>query len=831
MAGRASRRDCISAYNLLDEQGKQGIEDDIQESSGFEELAECTISRREQVRGDLEEFWANEDLLLKWLTIKVKLTKPSPRRPNATHVGYTTLKGWRMSIVRVVSKYVEDGKKKLNDGVYDRIVQHTSWLTVTYKLEVLQPDKIYCGRNEVRLLTEEIYASAAIQNDVVLKILFMTGVRPGAIGPASPRYETEGRFLKWKHINIQVQAYATYLTRIDFTALKGYNMIAAKRHSSSIRSCTRPDNVVFDIAPPLLSLAALLESKEAVIEWEDWFLEEPVALRGKIGRHAGCQAGVPLRSRGVTDNLQTIGKKINFPAIRAYDFRRNYGDEIDRTYGESGARTGLSHSDNSNTYNNNYSRGAANHDSAGAVLGEQLVDRRVLHETRGPALQMNVGLSGTSARSLTELKLQHTAIRQGQQPVVVKRTAAALITPSSGPPAELTSTQPADDATCRQHPLWLEFTSSTLYVQREQTISHLLQTVNNALISIPDPSMRPRNVRASTIKERLTTYYPSNPQLVLDQAEWKQLTGVHQAVSRRKLAAIRKLLGAGEAKPVVASEEGSYVTTYDDMQKRMAQFAAPSALIDAAIQHADLGLGTSSAPDIEQVRQEVNVDDLVDPEFIEFEEGPQDEVDVDEVPAWVIRAGYMRMISGCGHKEADRTFEWTLYNLNKHRGHFHKVKNQAWRWKELHNACFICAIDGEIHKFTSQSSYNRHMNPIKGAHSGDARLKTNKPSKPAPAKMDLVVRLPTTFISRTVAERYDTVLSAIFQSIEVPPCFSVPRHVELRDDPMQDARVRSEYFWNPPPLEQLVNTLAIKRSAKRIRVSKYAFRFVGDALE
>lgn len=95
------------------------------------------------------------------------------------------------------------------------------------------------------------------------------------------------------------------------------------RLTTNHRSAERPDNVIFDIAPPLLCLALerggikniktheeLLESKALNIEWEDWFLEEPVILAGKPGGHAGCQPGVPMRSHGVTDCIQVAAKRV-----------------------------------------------------------------------------------------------------------------------------------------------------------------------------------------------------------------------------------------------------------------------------------------------------------------------------------------------------------------------------------------------------------------------------------------------------------------------------------------------------------------------------------------
>jgi hypothetical protein len=148
----------------------------------------------------------------------------------------------------------------------------------------------------------------------------------------------------------------------------------------NLRSCWRPENIVFEIAPPLLLLAlhrggikgikdlsALLTWKSTRIEWEPDFLEQPVVLAGRIGGAKGCQRGIVLRAKGVSDVLHSMGNHVGLghncftpclhiyltaacPDLTAYPFRRNFCDEIqDATGKDSTTRVMMAHAPNSKT--------------------------------------------------------------------------------------------------------------------------------------------------------------------------------------------------------------------------------------------------------------------------------------------------------------------------------------------------------------------------------------------------------------------------------------------------------------------------------------------------
>ncbi|KAJ7481949.1 hypothetical protein FB451DRAFT_1171077 [Mycena latifolia] len=882
--GRRAHGTVLKAYRVLSEAGKQRLREEALESETWEELAECTIANREATRQELEEFWVESedrdgDLwsqpvevltgknaplpLAEWLSMKVELTQPQAKRAlrGMTHIAYITLKGWRMSVSRVVSKQVPNGQKMLNDELYLALVHHAGFLTQKYNLECLAPRKQFCGRNEVRLLTEAMYAQATdrewvLQTDCALKLTFCCGWRPGSLGPASDRYLQEGRYLKWKDVLIVCEGYASFHTRIENTALKGYNQIAAKRPVFA----RQPDNVIFDVAPPLLLLALerkgikgiknvedLLKSRNAKIEWEDWFMDKPVMLAGKIGGHAGCQTGVPIRSAGITDMIQMIAARVGID-MTGYDLRRNFGDEVDNIYGETGAQTGLTHTSTS-TYKRSYGREAANLDVAGSVMHEAIVGRHSLNQFESPAFSPSVGLSEGTVQQLQELKGRAPGnFKINGMPVQLKRSADAMITPYARPQAPAsTASSSIDDAACEAHPAWKEFIEETQWKARAAQIDALSQKIDNALARLA-PSMK-----YGTQEAQLTRGYPNNPDLLTAHVEHRRLYGVQMAARNRKLQSIRVYLSQVAGETTTPATGDNDADTYIARDVRAAQFSAPSALLDIAIRHAPLAKLLSAdspasaesdeAPPLHPVSttstsshgdDDVRLEQLIDPNFVAFDEGDPKEMDVDELPAWIVRAGYMRLLAACGKEvhstcpkcqvdptvdDDDRSVVWTPWKLERHIRQFHTVALQTLRWYKKHQACFLCAMDGEVVCFGSRSTYGRHMNPTKGFHSDDARLRQE------PAPTEIPIAMPDSFPSPETLREKDDEWRAILERITIPSTF-------LDSSEMEDVVAgASAEAVDPCWITRGIDARQVTLSFKRLKLSKCGFKFVGIANE
>ncbi|KAJ7037687.1 hypothetical protein C8F04DRAFT_1328615, partial [Mycena alexandri] len=661
MAGRRTRLDAAERYFLLPQEEVERIDEEVQLSSEFEELAESTIRRREDTKAEIEIFWTRKGniadpwtlpvqamttLLKTWMTVKVEGTKPSPKRVarGATHVTYSTLKSWFMSIVRIVSKHVTEGQKTLNDSLYTELCKHKGYLTVRYKLEVLQDRKQFCGRNEIRLMTETMWANCqdlewTLQTDLVLKTIFMTGVRPGSCSPSTEKYLREGRFLKWGDVHVMVKAFAEFWSDISFTALKGYNLIAAKRHEANLRPATRPDNVIFEVAPPLLLLALhrgiikgvttldeLLACRNFRLEWEDWALDQPIFLRGKIGGHPGCQSGVAMRAKGITEALATVGRAVGLAQcsidFESYDLRRNFGDEIEENYGEAGAQIGLTHTKNSRTFGTNYGRQSANLDGSGAVLHEDLANRYELNQYRTPALEGNVGLANETVERLIKMtERATTASGLDTSARQLKRRADAIIIPSAAPPTPYID-RTITDTQCCAHPYWLDFVRDTEFRRRESEMLRHSKIFQAALDDIPAlPGHNPHR----TPYAKLAAAYPDNPELLDALATWRQLKSIHDAAARRKIHAIRAAISLSRAS--TSSGTDGPVDTYDLRQARVEQFADHSMLVDLAFAHAKEGrpgpsasTSTNDRASASKVAEQPPIDDLLDPNFVPFEE-------------------------------------------------------------------------------------------------------------------------------------------------------------------------------------------------------------------
>ncbi|KAJ7490024.1 hypothetical protein B0H11DRAFT_2011398 [Mycena galericulata] len=765
-------------------------------------------------------------VLKTWLTAKVEGT--APRRRDATHVKYSTLKSWRLSLSRIISKYVEEGQKKLNDSVYVSLYRHCGALTVKHNLEFLTPEKQYSGRNEVRLITESIYANCVdrewtLQLDVIVKLFFNGGWRPGSIGPGTELYELQGRYFKWKSVQIHCPSYAEYHTRLTNTALKGYNLINAKRLVLNLRSAQRPDNVIFDIAPPLLCLALerggikgiktheeLLASKAVNIEWEDWFSEEPVILAGKVGGHAGCKPGVPMRSGSVTQAIQVAAQRVGIN-LTGYDFRRNFGDEIDTNYGESGAQTGLSHS-NVKTYKNNYGRQAANLDAAGSVMQEAIVGRKELNAFEAPAFNPAVGLSKADADKLQAL--QNQAYRVNAMPPQLKRSTGKIIAPYAAPKLARPKIF-LSDAECEAHPDWISFTKDTQWSTRAERLVELKNTLDDSLDKLPP--LRKGIKMAAHIKRG----YPDRPDVMATFLEYSRVKNIHDAARRRKLREIR---GAADAKASATTSED----TQEMRAARAAQFAEPSAMLDIALHYApSFKVGPNAEKD---TTDDVPLDDLIDPNFKEFEEGDPTQVDVDEFPAWIARAGYIKMMATLGTdvhtlcpkcqidptvSEEDRERVWTPWRLTRHILQFHTLSCQWVRWYKKHKTCFLCALDGIVKKFKCRSTFTRHINKVNGHHRDDPRMPKETP------KVEVPIKLPTSFLSPQVTVESEAHWLNTLSKVEMPSTF-------LSTTEMEDVVTGSTALTvDPRTMTRGIDVLLAIRNASRRKLVKQGFLFVG----
>ncbi|KAJ7355647.1 hypothetical protein DFH08DRAFT_1076678 [Mycena albidolilacea] len=854
MAGRRSRFEAAKRYFELPESERTRIDEEVELSLDFESLSESTITRRENAKEEIEAFYAAQghsgDVWVKapnkltaiiktWLTAKVEGTRPTaPRsRAGATHVAFSTLKDWRMSVVRIISKYVPDGQKKLNNGIFVALYNHQGFLTAKHDLQLLEERKQFIGRHEIRLMTESMYANCidlewTIQIDLALKLMFQTGVRVGALAASTQQYLQEGRYLKWKNLICNLGANGEPHLDIGFTALKCYNgPLVAKRHEANLRPAQCPENVILEPGPPLLLLAIkrgiikgiktldqLFNSKTRVLEWEDWALNEAVFLKGKVGGAAGCQPGSVMRAVGLASAVQVVGRKIGL-AMQTYDMRRNYGDEIEENYGEAGAKMGMGHTANSTTYKNKYGRESANLDNAGSVMHEDIVDRYALNQFRAPALLPHVGLSSNTIDGLMHL---HDSVSTESTQLSLKRKADALIVPYGQP--QIRPITKISDAECRAHPSWFAFISLPESISRQQEMTRLKSIYQPALDSV-DPSPATR-----TAESRLRAGFPDQPQFIVAYEEWKRVRDRVNSSESRKLKSIRDAIAAERAVPTTsnaskAGPEPEDADTYMARQTRIEQFKGPSLLVDIARLHA--GPSGSKVPASHAaVDGAVPIDDLMEVEFTPLEEG---DPDVDEVPAWVVRTGYMRMMwtsakdmhSRCSKCKVDPTVDqadkekvWTPWNLARHEEQFHSVGMQLARWYNKHATCLLCALDDCPEKL-ARRTYTRHINPAVGYHVGDPRL---------PQVEEFFVAFPDTFLSDEELDAEEERWAMEFADVTLPSSFLEVSRVEAA---LAGAVMLGVHEESVEPV--VVDHKAALASYKRLKISKEAFVYVTES--
>ncbi|KAH7929689.1 hypothetical protein BV22DRAFT_118165 [Leucogyrophana mollusca] len=191
------------------------------ESAGFETVSISTQKKRAQICSQIERYVADcrgivpgssvwthpnaENLLLDFLTVLVINTAPSPARKakGHTHVAWKTLKTWHFTIVWAISALVSNGIEILMNGGYGRVYQHVAYLVGHFKLQRVDDPKTFFGALEMRMISEEVYASMvdkelALQMDLCFKLAYNHGVRPSAMGAAYKEFEEGGKYLKHK---------------------------------------------------------------------------------------------------------------------------------------------------------------------------------------------------------------------------------------------------------------------------------------------------------------------------------------------------------------------------------------------------------------------------------------------------------------------------------------------------------------------------------------------------------------------------------------------------------------------------------------------------------
>ncbi|KAJ7700735.1 hypothetical protein B0H17DRAFT_210685 [Mycena rosella] len=470
-------------------------------------------------------------------------------------------------------------------------------------------------------------------------------------------------------------------------------------------------------------------------------------------------------------------------------------------------------------------------------MHEAPVSRTELNQYEAMAFDPTVGLSAGDAQKLHDLA--SSSYKVNTMPGHLKRKVDAIIQPYVPPPTAVPTIH-YDEATLEAHPSWIAFVQDTQWTARVARLAALEETLNAALAKLPAAIKK-----FPTREAQISRGCSNDPSIMTAFLEHRRLDGIQSASRRKKMNAIKMLIAEGAAEG--ASGSASAHVTYEARDARKVQFAKPSVLLDIAIQYAPLdkapasnaGAPTSGgsktlfippqdgADDSEAFAfdgEDVPLDHLIDPDFVEFEEG---ELNVEELPAWLVRAGYIRMLALCGKDmqptcpmcEIDATVgleerevEWTPWYLERHIRQFHTTAQQLVRWWKLHQACFLCAMDGTPESFKSRSTYQRHLT---NHHSNDPRM-----AKKA-VKLEVPVSLPAAFISPETAADQDTYWTGILEGAILPSTFL--SDVEMKG--VVDAAMAMSV--DTSALTRGVNVGEVTRHYKRLKLTQETFVFVG----
>jgi hypothetical protein len=211
-------------------------------------------------------------------------------------------------------------------------------------------------------------------------------------------------------------------------------------------------------------------------------------------------------------------------------------------------------------------------------MHENLVNRYELNQFRAPALQPHVGLSNATIEGLLNMQERGTSFRVNAQPVQLKRKAPALVQPYAAAPAPYVD-QAITDEQCHAHPYWLQFVQDSQYTQRASQMAKHEAVYKDALLEIPAlPGKNPHR----TIEAKLREAYPDNREYLGAYLEWVRIRDIQHAAETRKIHTIREAISATRATDTKRSSTEE-TSTFAARQDRIAQFQAPSMLVDIAM--------------------------------------------------------------------------------------------------------------------------------------------------------------------------------------------------------------------------------------------------------
>ncbi|KAF7309364.1 hypothetical protein MIND_00307100 [Mycena indigotica] len=339
-------------------------------------------------------------------------------------------------------------------------------------------DTNYAGRDEMRRILEEniqedVNTEWMLQMDLILKLVFSCGYRPGALGLSGDRS------VKWEDIQISCSNSLNFRTVITNSTLQDRPNIPHNRLVLRLESPNRPENVVFDIAIPLLCLALLRNGIKNIktldqliacnsgnIEWESKFVHQAVLF---AGGDQGCIQDEVMTAQDVEDVLRVAGRRVGFEDFSTYLLRRN------------------------------------------------------LDQSAFPLGMISVG----EARNL--ISRSNGTFRVGAQPEHLKRR--NRIAPYSVP---LSKTGFSDEE-CREHPDWITFTQQPEYRLREQKLAELKAIVDEGLAKC-------RWNSTAAIITRFERELRNEPHYTTAIKNYRKQHELHTSLIRSKLSTIRELL-------------------------------------------------------------------------------------------------------------------------------------------------------------------------------------------------------------------------------------------------------------------------------------------------
>ncbi|KDQ21457.1 hypothetical protein BOTBODRAFT_168720 [Botryobasidium botryosum FD-172 SS1] len=288
-------------------------------------------------------------------------------------------------LLRHIKSQIKESK---TPGLCDPAVRSLSnlWLMqviVSEGLDRHYDKKTYIGQEELKLIYEKMLGNpynrlVKIQTLVATNTCFYTAARPGSLAASNPQYRANKWFLNLGDIEVERTGHCCWQVRWSFKHHKGWNGARGKLNEYVLQSVKCPQNVLFDAAACIITIADLCNYKGAYLRIKEDMKDQPLFLKSTPGgRSLHWDPAVPCLAVNVSRSMTHHARAAGMPQgpLGLYTIRRDTVNDFTIKFDRSTGQFLAGHAAGDTVLDMNYTRKTANVQVVGHRLGEIITDQ------------------------------------------------------------------------------------------------------------------------------------------------------------------------------------------------------------------------------------------------------------------------------------------------------------------------------------------------------------------------------------------------------------------------------------------------------------------------